>query len=97
MELGQAEASCFIGVVIALYRVRKGCELLCLDVRKELDIQGALPVSIKPPLAWWQIHLFAGRAKQSAEFALALSGELNLRLVRGNGSRRTSSRTGWFG
>jgi hypothetical protein len=55
LELGQAKASCFIGITIALYCVQKACELLGLDVRKELDIQGALPVSIEPPLAGWLI------------------------------------------
>jgi len=75
LELGQTETSCFIGIgiVIALYRVRKGSELLRLDVRKELDVQGALPVSIAPPLAWWLIQLFGGRAKQSPDLVLALS------------------------
>jgi hypothetical protein len=76
LELGQAETSSFIGIVIALYHVRKGSELLRLDVRKKLEVQGALPVSIKPPLAWWLIQLFRGGAEQSPEVVFALSGEI---------------------
>jgi hypothetical protein len=51
LELGQTDTLSFIGVVIALHLVRKSSKLFCLDVRVELDIQGALPVSIAPP-AW---------------------------------------------
>jgi hypothetical protein len=97
LELGQAETLSFICVVIALYRVRKGSELLRLDVRKELDVQAALPVSIEPPLAWWLIQLFGWGAEQSPDLVLALSGELYRRLVRRSGSRRIGSRSRVFG
>ncbi len=49
LELGHADTLSFIGVVIALYLVRKSSELFCLDIRVELDVQGALSVSIAPP------------------------------------------------
>src|SRR5262245_57307686 len=94
LELGQAKTSSFIGVVVALHRVRKGGELLCLDVRKELDVQGALPISIEPPLAGWLAELFGGRAEQSPQLVLTLSGEPYRRLARRSGSRRRGSRIG---
>src|SRR5262245_50914647 len=94
LELGQAKAFSFIGIVIAPYRVRQASELLCLDVRKELDGQGALPIPIDPPLAWWLLQLFGRGAEQGPEFVLALSGELYRRLVRRGGSRRSSSGIG---
>jgi len=50
--LGQAETLSFIGVVIALYLVRKSSELLGLDVWIELDVHRALPVPITPSFAW---------------------------------------------
>ena len=94
LELSQTETSSFIGIVIALYRVRKASELLRLDLRKELDVQGALAVSIEPPLAWWLNQLFVGRAEQSPEFVHALSDELHRRLVRRSRGRRIGSRIG---
>jgi hypothetical protein len=51
LELGRADTLSFIGVVIAPYLVRKSSELFGLDVRVELDVQGALSVSIAPPFA----------------------------------------------
>jgi hypothetical protein len=73
--LGQAETLSFIGVVIALYLVRKSSELLCLDVRIELDVHGALPVAITPSLAWWTILLACRSAEQGSKLVLALAGE----------------------
>jgi len=73
--LGQAETLSFICVVIALYLVRKSSELLGLDVRVELDIQGALPVAVAPSFAWRTILLACGSAEQYPELALALAGE----------------------
>ena len=49
LELGRADTLSFVAVVIALYLVRKSTELFCLNVRVELDNQGALTVSIVPP------------------------------------------------
>jgi hypothetical protein len=49
--------------------------LLGLDVRVELDIQGALPVAITPSLAWRAILLACGSAEQCSELILALAGE----------------------
>ncbi|MPZ36365.1 MAG: hypothetical protein GEV13_36370 [Rhodospirillales bacterium] len=48
LELGRADTLSFVGVVIALYLVRKSSELFCMNVRVELDNQGALSVSIAP-------------------------------------------------
>ena len=48
LELGRADTLSFVGVVIALYLVRKSTELFCFNVRVELDVQGALSVSIAP-------------------------------------------------
>jgi len=82
LELGQAETLSFICVVIALYLVRKSSELLGLDVRIELDVQRALPVSIPPSFAWRTILLTCGRPEQISELVLALAGERNCRTVR---------------
>jgi hypothetical protein len=76
LELGQAETLSFIGVVIAPYLVRKSSELLGMDVRVKLDIQRALPVSVPPAFTRRPILLVGGRAEQSPELVLALSGEL---------------------
>src|SRR5215470_13273153 len=94
LELGQAKTFSCIGIVIALYLVRKGSELLRLDVRKELDVQGALPISIDPPLAGWLIELFGGGPEQSPDLLLAPSGEPYRRRVGRSGSRRSGSRIG---
>jgi hypothetical protein len=75
LELGQAGTLSFICVVIALYLVRKSSELFCLDVRVELDVQGALPVSIAPPFTWGAILLAGWRAKHGAQLRLALAGK----------------------
>jgi hypothetical protein len=45
LELGQADTLSFVGVVIARYLVRKSTELFCMQVRVELDNQGALSVA----------------------------------------------------
>src|SRR5262245_14831440 len=97
LELGQAETSSFVGIVIALYRVRQGAELLRRDFRKELHVQSALAVSIAPPLARRLIELFRGRAEQGPELVLALSDEPYRRLVRRNGGRRMGGLTGCGG
>jgi len=75
LELGQAETLSFIGVVIALYLVRKSSELLCLNVRVELDVQSALPVAIAPSLAGGTILLACRSAEQGSKLVLALAGE----------------------
>jgi hypothetical protein len=75
LELGQADTLSFIGVVIALYLVRKSSELFCLDVRVELDIQGALPVSIAPPFTGGAILLAGWRAEHGTQLCLALAGK----------------------
>jgi hypothetical protein len=82
--LGQAETLSFIGIVIALYLVRKCSELLGLDVWIELNVQRALPVPITPLFAWRTILLACGSAEQCPELILALSGERNRRAVGGN-------------
>ena len=38
LELGQTDTLSLVGVVIALYLVRKSAELFCLNVRIELDV-----------------------------------------------------------
>jgi hypothetical protein len=73
LELGQADTLSFVGVVIALYIVRKNTELSCLNVRVELDIQGALPVSIAPPLTGGAILLASWRTEHGAKLRLALA------------------------
>jgi hypothetical protein len=82
LELGQAETLSFICVVIALYLVRKSSELLRLDVRKELDVQRALPVSIAPAFSWRAILLACWCPEQRPEFILALAGECDRGAVR---------------
>ena len=94
LELGQAKTLSFIGIVIALYLVGKGSELLRLDVRKELNVQGALPISIDPSLARWLIQLFGGGPEQSPDLLLALSGEPYGSRFGRSGSRRSGSRIG---
>jgi len=75
LELGQADTLSFIGVVIALYLVRKSSELFGLDVRIELDVQGALPVSIAPPFTGGAVLLAGWRAEHGAQLRLALAGK----------------------
>jgi hypothetical protein len=75
LELGQADTLSFIGVVIALYLVRKSSELFCLDIRIELDVQGALSVSIAPPFTGGTVLLAGWRAKHGTQLRLALAGE----------------------
>jgi hypothetical protein len=75
LELGQADTLSFIGVVIALYLVRKSSELFCLDVRIELDVQGALPVSIAPPFTGGAVLLAGWRTKHGTQLRLALAGK----------------------
>ena len=73
LELGQADTLSFIGVVIALHLVRKSSELFGLDVRIELDVQGALPVSIAPPFTGGPILLTGRRPNHGAQLCLALA------------------------
>jgi len=75
LELGRADTLSFIGVVIALYFVRNSTELFCLNVRVELDNQGALSISIAPPFTGRAV-LFAGwRAEHGTQLHLALADE----------------------
>src|SRR6266851_2550244 len=98
LELGQATTFSFIGVVIALYLVRKSSELSRLHIRIELDVDCALPVSITPGLprraflhaCWW--------AEQGTQFALALADEVYRRARRrGRAFRRRRRRGGRLG
>jgi hypothetical protein len=73
LELGQADTLSFIGVVIALHLVRKSSVLFCPDVGIELDVQGALPVSIAPPFTGGPILLAGWRPKHGAQLCLALA------------------------
>jgi hypothetical protein len=75
LELGHADTLSFIGVVIALYLVRKSSELFCLDVRIELDVQGALPVAIAPPFTGGAILLAGWRTEHGTQLRLALAGK----------------------
>jgi hypothetical protein len=75
LELGHADTLSFIGVVIALYLVRKSSELFGLDVRVELDIQGALSVSVAPPFTGGAILLAGWRTEQGTQLRLALAGK----------------------
>ena len=75
LELGHADTPSFIGVVIALYLVRKSSELFCLDIRVELDIQGALSVSIAPPFTGGAVLLAGWRAEHGTQLHLALAGK----------------------
>jgi hypothetical protein len=73
LELGQADTLSFIGVVIALHLVRKSTVLFCLNVRVELDNQGALSVSIAPPFTGGAILLAGWRAEHGTQLRLALA------------------------
>ena len=73
LELGHADTLSFVGVVIALYLVRKSSELFCLDVRIELDVQGALPVSIAPSFTGGAILLAGWCAEHGTQLRLALA------------------------
>jgi hypothetical protein len=73
LELGQTDTLSFVGVVIALYFIRKNTELFCLNVRVELDIQGALPVSIAPKFTGGAILLAGWRAEHATQLSLALA------------------------
>jgi hypothetical protein len=75
VELGQTDTLSFIGVVIAPYLVRKSSERFCLDVRIELDLQGALPVSIAPPFTGGAVLLAGRRAEHGTQLRLALAGK----------------------
>src|SRR5689334_22111297 len=75
LELGQATTFSFVGVVIALYLVRKSSELLGLDIRIELDVDGALPFPIAPGFAWSALLHARWWAEQGSYFALALADE----------------------
>src|SRR4030095_381712 len=57
------------------YLVRKSSELFCLDIRIELDVQGALSVSIAPPFTGGAVLLAGWRAKHGTQLRLALAGK----------------------
>jgi len=63
LYLGRAHTLPFVGAVIALYLVGKNSELLCLNVRVELDIQGALSVSVEPQFTGGPFFLAGWRAE----------------------------------
>src|SRR5215813_10344975 len=77
LELGQATTFSFIGVVIALYLVRKSSELPRLDIRIELDVDGALPFSVMPGFPWCTLLHACWWAEQGSEFALALANDFH--------------------
>jgi hypothetical protein len=64
LHLGRAHTLPLVGAVIALYLVGKNSELLCLNVRVELDIQGALSVSVEPQFAGGPFFLAGWRAQR---------------------------------
>src|SRR5437899_5195257 len=97
LELGQATTFSFIGVVIALYLVRKSSELPRLHIRVELDVDGALPFSVMPGLSWCAFLHARWWAEQGSEFALALADEIDRRSRRRELRRRRCRRHGWFG
>src|SRR5215475_2166851 len=76
LELGQATTFSFVGVVIALYLVRKSSELSRLDIRIELDVHCALPLSIVPGFSWSALLYACWWAKQGSQLALALADEI---------------------
>jgi hypothetical protein len=63
LELGRADTLSFVCVVIALYLVPKSSELFCVNVRVELDNQGALSVSIAPKSTGGTVLLAGWRAE----------------------------------
>jgi hypothetical protein len=75
LELGQADTLSFIGVVIALHLIRNSTVLFGLNVRVELDNQGALSVTIAPPFTRRAILLAGWRAEHGAQLRLALPGK----------------------
>src|SRR5690349_10277930 len=97
LELGQATTFSFIGVVIALYLVRKSSELLRLHIRIQLDVDGALPFSVMPGLSWCAFLHACGWAEQGPEFALALADEIDRRSRRRELRRCWCRRHGGFG
>jgi hypothetical protein len=64
LHLGRANTLPSVGAVIALYLVGKNSELLCLNVRVELDIQGALSVSVEPQFTGGPFFLACWRAER---------------------------------
>src|SRR5205085_1286659 len=90
LELGQATTFSFVGVVIALYLVRKSSELPRLHIRIELDVDGALPLSVAPGFSWSALLHACWWAEQGLEFALALANETyGLSRRRGRSLRRS--------
>src|SRR5258707_15047780 len=92
LELGQATTFSFIGVVIALYLVRKSSELSRLHIRIELDVDGALPFSITPGLPWGALLHARWWAEQGAQLALALADQIHGRTRRRARAFRRSRR-----
>jgi hypothetical protein len=73
LELDQTGTLPFIGVVIALHLVRNSSELFGLDVRVELDVHGALSVSIAPPFTGGTVLLAGWRAEHGTQLSFALA------------------------
>src|SRR5437879_8594772 len=92
LELGQATTFSFIGVVIALYLVRKSSELSRLHIRIELDVDGALPFPVTPGFSWGTLLHACWWAEQGAQLALALANEIYRRSRRGGHALRRSRR-----
>src|SRR3954466_6692803 len=89
-DAGHAIALSFIGVVIALYLVRKGSELPRLHVWIQLDVDAASPIPIVPGFAWGAFLHACWRAEHGAYLAFALAHECDRR--RGSGGRRGADR-----
>jgi hypothetical protein len=73
LELGRADTLSFVSVVIALYLVPESTELFCVNVRVELDNQGALSVSIAPKFTGGTVLLAGWRAEHGTQLRLALA------------------------
>ena len=73
LELGSAGALSFVSVVIALNLVRKSSELFCVNVRIELDNQGAMSVSIAPKFTERAVLLAGWRAENGTQLSLAFA------------------------
>ena len=73
LELGPTDTLSLVGVVITFYLVPKSTELFCVNVRVELDNQGALSVSIAPKPAGRAVLLAGWCAEHGTQLCLALA------------------------
>src|SRR6186713_1680173 len=102
-EAGQAVASSFIGVVIALHLVRKGSKLPRLHIGIELHVEAAAPIPVVPGLAGGAFLHAGRRAEHRPHLAFALTHEIDRRggngrrLLRGDRKVFRLGGIGWFG